>query len=599
MCNDELPPCRRLGATGVGLLMLAIAGCMAEAEVAPKVESPRPVRVFRLYETTPGVSEHMTGSVDSWKTEEIGFEVPGRVRWVIEPEEEVEGRRLDRSTNRVLTPGSVIAQLDDERYRFAVEAAAAAVEQAQRQKESIEIEIERTLPARIQAAVADEKLARIEFDRRRRLLRDNATPQAEVDRAEAQLATASSQVATLEAELEAKRSELRSVESQIKQAEQNYAEAKRDLDDCSLYSWFRGQIAEVHVVPGSVVAQGAPVVTVQMMDPIKVEVEVSADVSRRLRRGDTLRLHATDTQGNDVPLFGLVYMTDPLADPETRTFTVTILTRNERVRLPVPPEMQGGPIARTTDILPLNLDFIDGGKSWLVEKDALRSDAQGSFVWRIKNRQFMEVTPGASPILEVEKLRVIPGDVRIPFLGNWTFVPVAFPENANFDRQRVMVARELSVDEGDPNSWDGDKILFDPEQWMLRPGDVVRIDLGADPSEPGLYVPMNALRNESGRSYVFVVDETVTPPVARQREVRVESEGDIDREKALQRIEPIDANFPTGAKVIVEGVHFLHDGEPIAIVPSRGLSSTESRQADGDETMTTTPVEVTAEGAAE
>ena len=546
------------------LLLLSVVGCGSDQQLNQKHESPRPVRVFTLYASSPATSEQMTGSVDAWKTERIGFEVTGRVRWVIEPEQEIEGRTLDRSGTKVLTPGSVLAQLDDERYRFAVESAAAAVDQVKLQKQTVEIEIASTLPARIQAAKADEKLAQIELGRAQRLAAQNAGPRAEFERAQATFATATSQVATLEANLKAKQAELRSLDAQIKQAEQALAEAQRNLKDCSLYSSFRGQTAQVHVVPGSVVTQGAPVVTVQMMDPMKVEVEVSPAVSRRLQHGETIRLHTSDAYGEAVALPGFVYMTDPLADPQTRTFTVTILTRNRRLRLPVPAEMQGQAIARTSDVMPVNLDFVGGGESRLVEVRAIHRDDHGPFLWRVKNRKFNQVTLGASPILEVEKVPVLLGDVSIPFLGNWNFVPVTFPEGVNFDVEKDMVAGELFVDDGDAESWSGDRILFDQERWLLRPGDLVRVDLGADQSEPGLYVPMRAIRHESGRTFVFVVDQGTTPPRARQVEVRFTGSSGGNGHRSLQKIDPIDAELPDGSKIVVEGVHFLHDGEPIA-----------------------------------
>lgn len=562
--SQRTSPARAMPATAAifSLLLLTSAGCGLQSSAPEQAaETPRPVRVWVLHESTPGGSEIVTGSVDAWKTEQIGFEVAGRVRWVIEPEQEIEGRRLDRSGTRLLSEGSVLAQLDDERYRFAVESAAAAVEQAKRQKEAIEIEIARTLPARIQAAQADEKLAQLELNRLNRLIQTNSTSQSQVDQAAATLATATAQVATLEANLEAKRSEGRSAESQIRQAEQSLAEAERDLEDCSLYSSFRGQSAQVHVVPGSVVTNGAPVITVQMMDPMKVEVEVSSDVSRSLQHGDTLELQATDAHGEDVVLPGFVYMTDPVADPQTRTFTVTILTRNQKLRLPVPDELAGQPVARTSDVMPLNLDFVDGGQSLLVEERAIHRDDHGPFLWRVNNRRFREASVGASPILEVEKLRVIPGDLSIPYLGNWTFVPITFADGVSFDVAKDMVAGELFVDDGDADSWDGTRMLFDQERWLLRPGDLVRVNLGAEQTTAGLYVPMKSILNEAGQSYLYVVDEGSEPAVARKVEVRLP---DISG-RSLQRIEPVSGELSDGSQVVTEGVHYLYDGEPVTI----------------------------------
>ena len=50
---------------------------------------------------------------------------------------------------------------------------------------------------------------------------------------------------------------------------------------------------QVMVVPGSVVAAGQGVAMLQMMDPIKVEMEVSAEESRRLRNRQRLPVRLT------------------------------------------------------------------------------------------------------------------------------------------------------------------------------------------------------------------------------------------------------------------------------------------------------------------
>ena len=114
--------------------------------------------------------------------------------------------------------------------------------------------------------------------------RQNAASESELDQAVNLVQTRKARVASLEATEKQTRAELKAALAQIKSAQQAVRDATRDLEHTTLYASYRGQISDVHVVPGSVVSPGSPVVTLQMMDPIKIEVEVSADKSRELRQ---------------------------------------------------------------------------------------------------------------------------------------------------------------------------------------------------------------------------------------------------------------------------------------------------------------------------
>ena len=124
-------------------------------------------------------------------------------------------------------------------------------------------------------------------------------------------------------------------------------------------------------------------------------------------------------------LEGYVYMTDPNADAETRTFTVTLLVRNRKSQLKIPRGYQSENIARTKDIWSLNFTpILGGGNTLMTEEKAIRRDANGAFLWKITNRRAGEITSSANRVLNVEKVRITPGTIRVPFLGNWYFVPV-------------------------------------------------------------------------------------------------------------------------------------------------------------------------------
>ena len=60
-------------------------------------------------------------------------------------------------------------------------------------------------------------------------------------------------------------------------------------------------------MPGTYVKEGDPIVTVQMVDPMLVEFEVTAANSRRYRRGDTLGVGVETPDGQQRMLTGMAY----------------------------------------------------------------------------------------------------------------------------------------------------------------------------------------------------------------------------------------------------------------------------------------------------
>ena len=87
-------------------LIITLIGCDARKkdEIAPAM--PRPVTVMVLEETDSSRLERQAGTVAAWKTEEIGFEVSGRVSFVAEEGTAVEGRINDADGKPIM--GSVL-----------------------------------------------------------------------------------------------------------------------------------------------------------------------------------------------------------------------------------------------------------------------------------------------------------------------------------------------------------------------------------------------------------------------------------------------------------------------------------------------------------
>lgn len=539
-----------------------VSGC-AKQDTAPREKNPRPVSVITLETSIPSTTRQVSASASSWKTEQIGFEVAGRVSWVLEPGEEIEGRVFDTQGNPV-TPGTALAQLDTERFELALEAAKAQVEVAKLQKAGVQVQLDSGIPADIEAAEADLELAQVEYERNKRLVARNATAQADLDRSAAQLRTSRAKISTLDAQTKQTQAELQSALASINQAQQSYKDAQRNLKDTTLYSSYRGQVADVHVVPGSVVAQGSPVLTIQMMDPIKVEVELSAELSRTIRKKGRLPVLVTQADGSVERRDGFIYTISPSADPSTRTFTLTLLLLNEKNSTPIPEGLETEEFARSPDVWRMDFEFLPDSPAgtYYIEQNAICEDAEGHYVWKCQNVKVGERIP---QMLEVAKMRVSLGDRSIPFLGNWIFQTVSV-QDPDFNPETDLFAGELTLESGSLDDWTGNKVLLDRGgQWMLRPGDLVAVDLSESDTTPGFHVPMEAIYEESGENYVFVATEAEGKTVAKRVPVEVESSEGLGV-GTIRHINPKSPEELTdGMQIIVGGVHFLLDGEHVRI----------------------------------
>lgn len=533
------------------VLLIGFAGCSKEAELSV-TRMPRPVSVIKLRQSDPARSLAVTGVVGSWKTEDIGFEVSGRVQYVIEPEQNVSDQ-----------PGSdgqrqLLARLDPKRYESAIASADAQVVKLEKQRIAAVIEEEKVLPAQQASAIAAQELAQADFDRAEEAFNKDAIAKSEFDQYTANLTTAKALVAQLDATKEAKTANIASLDAQIQQAQATLQDAQLDRDDCELYAPFRAQIAEVHVLPGGTVQRGEPVVTIQMMDPMKIEFEVSAERARQMLYKDKLGVILTRPDGSTVREEALIYTTDAVADSLTRTFTITLLLRNGHVPTDLPDDVDPDSLTKTRDLWKCISGIIDESDDYFVHQDAILSDDQGDYVWKV-----IDAVDDRSrgPLLKVEKVRVTGGKKEIDFLEAWPFRNVVINDPSTFDITKDRVLGKLVLPEGMEN-FSGGTVLFDREQWLLRPGDLAKIELIENRMPSGLYVPIDAINENSGQYSVFVVEESVSEN-SKAKEVVVTI---ADGPNTLKRIEPVeDGTLDEGSKIVLGGVHYLTDGEAVNV----------------------------------
>lgn len=522
---------------------------------------PRPVEVQQLVKQPPPSSSLVAASVGSWKTEQIGFEVGGRIEFVVERNTEIEGRIFDQDGN-LISAGTPVARIENERFKLAVLRAESEVTRAEQNLEVAKTNLLETIPAQIDAANANADLARAEYDRQTQLMNRNAGSRGDFDVAEANWRTAQSQVKESLAAQKAKQAEITALINAVSQAKQSLRDANRDLEDCTLYASFGGLVPDTSVVPGSIVTAGEPVATLQMMDPIKVELEVSAEDSRRLRRTEIFPVHVTMPDGRIELHDGFLYQIDTLADPRTRTFTLTLLVLNQKLR-----EFFGTDVATTRDIWRLDLSFLPGAEpdSLFIEENSICRDDQGAYLWQITNATIQERSL-EDQVFEVKKLRIKPRSRKIPYLGNLIFqqIDVLDPK---FDPSVNLVVGELLTTDGTPQEWNGTQVYLDSGvRWMLRPGDLVKVDLSSGNQRDGYYVPMDAISHRNGEAAIFVLEQQGAKTMVKRMPVVVTEPHPDEAKSSLRHIDPPAGVSLEGLRYVSSGAHFLIDGEPVAVV---------------------------------
>ncbi|MEA3278434.1 MAG: efflux RND transporter periplasmic adaptor subunit [Pseudomonadota bacterium] len=497
------------------LALVACAGC-TDPDPANRASMPdRPVTVIELAARDYARESTRTGSVSLYREERIGFEVSGRVLAVLDEGLEVRGPALDEK-GQLVRSGDVIATLEKTRYRLQVEALEARLTAARRD---------------IDEAQAQLKLADQTLERQRRLLTKGVGNQQSVDDAQSVYDRAIAQ-------LEGRRAAVNEVEEELERA-------REDLADTRLLAPFSGRITSVHVTQGAVVEAGTPLVTLTLMDPVQVQVEVSADDERAIQTGDRAIIYPKDPLygGQRVPINAIVFEKGAVADPELRTFRIDLIVRNERRRVEqLYPELEGLPIVN--DYLPVVKRYQGEAGPLFVHAKSVYEEQGKTYVLRLPGVGFHSgAERSAVGKHRPEKIEIALGDVYETVI-KWNFRSLT-------DGGDLREGDFLIVG---PKAEQLDGVAVGRPQWLLRPGDLVPVQFFLSALPRGYYVPIRAISVVDGEQALFVVEDGR----ARARPVQI---GETFRE--LRRVE--GDGISDGAKVIVDGVHYVSDGQPVSI----------------------------------
>ena len=475
----------------------------------------RPVTVMELQERELPIERGLTGVVSLYREEGVGFEVAGRVLAVLDVGVEVRGPAFNEK-GELVRQGEAIANLEQTRFSALVKSRQAQLSEARED---------------LVAASAGLTLASQNLDRQRRVLDEGAGSQQAVDDAQSAFDQATARVKARTAAVEA--------------AEEQLRLARENLNDTTLYAPFNGRITAVHISQGAVVDAGSPVVTLTLMDPVYVRIEVSADDEREIRTGERALIYPKDStaSGKRIPVAAIVFEKSAVADERLRTFQIDLIARNRRHHVhELLSGLDGLPVVN--DYLPVIREYQGESGPVFVHVDSLLWEGDETYVLRLPGVALHDGgNRGAVGKHVPEKVKVRLGDQYTTVI-RWNFRSLADP--GNLREGDFLIVRP------EPNHLGG--VAAGRPQWLLRPGDLVPVRFNLASTPRGFYVPVGAITKMAGTSTVYLVEGDK----ARACDVSVH-----DAYGESRRIE--GDGITNGAQLIIGGVHYISDGQPVTV----------------------------------
>lgn len=499
----------------------------------------RPVTVVELKEVNPKLKLMLTGVVKSWKEEYFSFEVPGRIKWVIEKGMEV-GNELEKGE------GTVIARIDPIRYQLKLKSLKAKVESAMAQAEAANVSIRKVMLRQLEAINANLKNAKLKFQRQKRLLERNAVSRQTYDNVETDYRVALAKKAEAIAIVITKQAEYKALLAQVEELRQNVLDAELDIKKCILRTSYKGKIAEVKANIGANVQAGEDVVKVVVMSPMLISLEVSANIDRMLRYRDLVKVFPS---GIDKAVPAIVSMKSTVADPHTHTFNLELFVQNPKIS--VIGDLNG--LAKLPEISGVwRIFHIDAGKyrgRIVIPSETISKDIKGEYVWRA----IKDAASRRGAIIYTLYKQYVKLEARIFDLhGIYSYRILKKSERINInDFLALGVPGQIKS---------GDKAIEIARRWLFRPGDLTKVILRQKNTPRGIYIPIESILCKDGESFVYLIKRVQGEHFCKLVKVRIEL---LNQLGSFQHVK--SSKLKTGDEIIYSGVHYIDQDDKVII----------------------------------
>jgi RND family efflux transporter MFP subunit len=388
-------------------LFLLATGCSRQPSTNTDVA--RPVKTMVVAAGGETHVRSFPGKVEASKKVELAFQVPGLLV------------KLPVKEGQKVAKGEVIAQLRPDEFKARLKALQGQLDQARAALRALESgerpEQQLRLQSQVRAAEAKLANARVESDRVRRLLRNNAISRSDHDAAVTAYRVAQEEHRAARQALEkgtiARTEDIEAKEGVVRGLEGRVVEANLQVEDTTLRAPYDGVIAERFVEQNQNVKAKQPIVKFQDVDEIDVIVDVPETVMAGIRAADIVQIIAEFSGAPGLKFPVHVKEVAQRANPTTQTFPV-------RVAMKAPSEVNLLPGMSATVTLTYRRARILGNRI-LVPISAVYKDSTGEqVVWVIGSddtvsRRRVKLGAAAGGDLEIV-MGLEPGD-RIAVAG--------------------------------------------------------------------------------------------------------------------------------------------------------------------------------------
>lgn len=570
----------------LSLVALLLSSCSEPPRASKKGKRLIPVQTTVVKEYSLARKARLTGTMLPWKTEELRFQVSGRLvkLHVRSPGKMVQGELKDEN-GTLIRRGEIIAELDKEPYLLALEEAEnqqraaetklkaaekslivsdETIKAAQARVDATTTEIQKIFPLDLKMAKEQRKLAEDEYKLTEKAYSKQDTTNSRILQSRTQMLVAQIQeeklmlaktlkqkeLSTYQGDLSKARVEkdLRLAEIDIYKAELLHAKAtvkraKKSLDKCDLRAPFDGVIASINVNPGVLISPATSIFELAMMDPMRIDVSVSFKKLRDFQVGEEVSIYTLENYNvYQKPEKGILYYLNTAADPSTRTFLAVFAARNYQKD-----EVDVGKEAKTykrfSNFSSLIYKNPKGGGKLYVDTRCLLEDAKGHYVWKLE---------GNTPVSTAKKIYVQLGK-DVANVVTWIFRSL---DKSNGLRENDVLL--VGEKEDFATLQDGDFVVREQSEWIFRPRQLVTIEYASELPR-GIYLPADAIIKSQGEAtqsyYVFVVEN--------EKQENGKSIGEAVRRNVIKtKVEDvwkIEDGLKPGEKVIIYGGYRINN----------------------------------------
>ncbi|HBM15862.1 MAG TPA: hypothetical protein DD381_05920 [Lentisphaeria bacterium] len=356
----------------------------------------------------------------------------------------------DKNGN-VVNPGSKVAQIEDNVFKFDLKEKQAGLEQS----------------------TANLLNAEAQYKRYKDLVDKNAASKETYDKIYSDYLTA---------------------KAAFSAAEGAVLNAENNVKLCSCTTTYPGIIDKVYALPGDWSDIDYSIVRVKMTTPIGVDINMSRTLSNMVWRKDPIKVFPLDSDEAVGVLNDHDYITKKGISVTLDNYIVPVNIVDNKSNLPVINDYDGSILYVSRFCLPLKNQGVLG-----VPVDSLKKDDKGYFVWTAVGQKVFQPDSIIADKFKVKKVYITPGELK-------TYIPGICKYYIDLKNPASLQEYDVVLGEKIPdNLKNEDTVIYQRWKYLFNSGDVVRVEIPAL-SKPGFYVPASAVISKTtDKHYVYIV----------------------------------------------------------------------------------------------